>query len=105
VRCYTCHGTLNDLPETITVEDPNEIALRRAFLNPVVDLQVADKILATEKGEPLWNTGQRADGTFEMIAKVTGTHYDIPLVKGSACEQNPAEQESKYCHACHAVER
>jgi ssDNA-binding Zn-finger/Zn-ribbon topoisomerase 1 len=105
VRCYTCHGTLNDLPETVTIEDPDEIALRRAFLNPVVDLQVGDEILATERGEPLWNVKQKADGRFEMIAKETGTRYDIPVVKRSGCEQNPDEQGSKYCHACHAVER
>lgn len=105
VRCYTCHGTLKDPPETVTITDVNEIALRRAFLNPVVDLQVGDEILVTEKGEPLWNIKQKADGTFEMVAKVTGRNYVVPLVQGSACEQNPDEQESKYCHVCHAVER
>jgi hypothetical protein len=66
---------------------------------------VGDEILATERGEPLWNVKQKADGRFEMIAKETGTRYDIPVVKGSGCEQNPDEQGSKYCHACHAVER
>jgi len=26
-------------------------------------------------------------------------------VLGSGCQQDPAQQESHYCHACHAVER
>ena len=105
VRCYTCHGTLNQPPLTRTITDPNDIALRQAFLNPVVDLQQGDNILVTEKDEPLWNIRQQPDGSFELVAKVNGTKYPLPLVTGSACKQKPDQQESKYCHACHAVER
>jgi hypothetical protein len=67
-RCYTCHGTLTELPLTITVQDPDELAMRLAFLNPVIDLKVGDIILVTEKGEPLWNTPLQ-DGTYEFSAR------------------------------------
>lgn len=105
VRCYTCHGTLTTPPKMRPITDPNDIALRRAFLNPFVDLKIDDTILVTEKGEPLWNIRQAQDGTLEMTAKVTGERYPIPLVQGSGCQQNLEEQESRYCHACHAIER
>lgn len=105
VSCYTCHGTLNQPPLTYTISDPNDIALRQAFLNPIVELNLGDIILRTEKGEPLWNIHQLSDGSFEMITKVAGTRYPLPLVAGSACQQQPDQQESKYCHACHAIER
>lgn len=105
VRCYTCHGALDSQPLTRAIEDPNDIALRRAFLMPGVDLEIGDTIMVTEKGEPLWNIRQNPDGNFEMVTKVTGERYLIPLVQGSDCEQNLEEQESRYCHACHAIER
>lgn len=105
VRCYTCHGTLDSQPPTRTIEDPDDVALRRAFLNPNVDLAVGDTIMITERGEPLWNIRQNQEGNFEMVTKVTGDRYLVPLVQGSGCEQDPEEQESRYCHVCHAVER
>lgn len=105
VRCFTCHGALDQPPLTRTISDPNDIALRQAFLNPVVDLNLGDTIMVTEKDEPLWNIRQQPDGSFELVAKVSGTKYPLPLVTGSTCQQKPDEQESKYCHACHAVER
>ncbi len=105
IQCRTCHGTLTALPLTRTITDPNDLALRLAFLNPVINLQVGDTILVTDKGEPLWNIRQLPTGKFEMIGKVTGQRYTVPPVKGSACQQNPAQQESRYCHECHAVKR
>ena len=56
IRCKTCHGTPTQLPLTKTLTDLNDIAFRQALLNPVVDLQVGDTVLVTDKGEPLWNT-------------------------------------------------
>jgi hypothetical protein len=105
VQCQTCHGTLAEPPLTKTITDPNDIALRRAFLNPTAPLSVSDTIVVTEKGEPMWNMRQLADGRFQLVGKVTGTVYDVPLVKGSACTQKPEEQESRFCHECHAEER
>jgi hypothetical protein len=105
VQCKTCHGTLAGPPLTRTITDPNDIALRLAFLNPVNDLQAGDTIVVTEKGEPIWNMRQLPDGTFELIGKVTKARYTVPLVAGSTCPQKPDEQESRFCHECHAVER
>ena len=108
VQCRTCHGTLEALPRTRTIETGGhieDIALRLAFLNPVVDLKIGDTIAITDQDEPIWNMLQVEDGKFEMVAKVTGLRYTVPLVMGSACQQKPDEQESRFCHACHAVER
>jgi hypothetical protein len=105
VQCKTCHGTLIELPLTKTLTDPNDIAFTLAFLNPVVDLKPGDTVIVTEKGEPLWNTRVLSDGTYEMIGKATSQYFTFRPVKGTACEQNPEEQESHYCHECHAVER
>jgi hypothetical protein len=105
VQCKTCHGTLTELPLTRTLTDPDDIAFRMAFLNPVLDLQLGDTIIITEQGEPLWNIRQLSDGTFEMVGKATRQYFTFRPVQGTACEQNPAEQESQYCHKCHAVER
>lgn len=105
VQCRTCHGTLEAPPLTRQITDGNDVALRMAFLNPVLDLQVGDTIVVTEQGEPLWNLRQLPDASFEMLTKVTEVRYPVPLVMGSNCEQDPAQQESRYCHACHAVDR
>lgn len=105
VQCKTCHGTLEELPLTKTLTDPNDIAFTLAFLNPVADLKLGDTILITEKGEPLWNTKVLPDGTYEMIGKATKQYFTFNPVMGSACEQKPEEQDSHYCHECHAVEK
>ncbi len=105
IQCRTCHGTLTKPPLTRTIGDPNDLALRMAFLNPVIDLKVGDTILVTEKGEPLWNTRLLPDGSFELFGKATRQRFIFKPVIGSACQQNPEQQESRYCHECHAVER
>jgi hypothetical protein len=105
IQCATCHGTLDDGPRTTTITDADDIALRRARLNPVVNLNVGDTVIVTSRGEALWNIIERPDGTFVMVGKVTRMQYEVPLVKASGCEQNPDEQESSACHACHAVDR
>ncbi|MFZ5911029.1 MAG: multiheme c-type cytochrome [Chloroflexota bacterium] len=105
VQCKTCHGTLDELPRTKTLTDPNDIAFTLAFLNPVIDLKLGDTILVTERGEPLWNIRALPDGTYEMVGKATSQYFTFRPVMGTDCEQNPDEQESRYCHECHAVER
>ena len=105
VRCKTCHGTTDDLPHTKTLDDPADIAFRMASLNPVIDLKSGDTIIVTEHGEPLWNTRRLPDGRFELFGKATGKRFVFRPVKGTACEQKPDEQDSRYCHQCHAVER
>jgi hypothetical protein len=105
VQCKTCHGTPTELPLTRTLSDPNDIAFRMAFLNPVVDLKLGDTILVTEQGEPLWNTRVLPDGTYEMIGKATRQRFNFLPVMGSSCTQTGDDQSSAYCHQCHAVER
>jgi hypothetical protein len=104
-RCSTCHGTLEQLPLTYTIQDSDDLALRLAFLNPVIDLKVGDTILITEKGEPIWNARPLQDGTYELFGKATGQRFTFKPVMGTGCLQKPEEQESRYCHACHAVEK
>jgi hypothetical protein len=105
IRCKTCHGTLTELPRTRTLTDPNDLAFRLALLNPVVDLKLGDTILATEKGEPLWNTRLLQDGTYELVGKATGQALTFRPVKGSGCQQDPLDQSSSSCHQCHSVQR
>lgn len=105
VQCKTCHGTPTELPLTKTLTDPNDIAFRMAFLNPVVDLKPGDTIIVTEKGEPLWNTRALPDGTYEMIGKATNQKFNFRPVMGSSCTQTGEDQSSGYCHECHSVER
>jgi hypothetical protein len=105
IQCKTCHGTLDELPLTKTLTDPNDIAFKLDFLNPIMDLKLGDTIIITEQGEPIWNARQLSDGTFEIVGKATREHFNFRPVMGTACEQNPNEQESRYCHECHAVEK
>ena len=105
VQCKTCHGTPTELPLTKTLTDPNDIAFRMAFLNPVVDLKPGDTIIVTEQGEPLWNTRALPDGTYEMIGKATNQKFNFRPVMGSSCTQTGEDQSSGYCHECHSVER
>lgn len=105
VQCKTCHGTLTEVPLTKTLTDPNDIAFTLAFLNPVVNLELGDRILVTEKGEPLWNTRVLPDGTYELIGKATSQYFTFNPVMGSGCTQSGEDQSSAYCHECHAVER
>ena len=105
VQCKTCHGTLTELPLTKKLTDPNDIAFKLDFLNPVLDLKIGDTILVTEKGEPLWNTRVLPDGTYEMIGKATRQKFNFRPVMGTACKQKPDEQGSQYCHKCHSVEK
>jgi len=110
IRCYTCHGTLDSLPLTYTIKDEDELALRLVFVNPVIDLNVGDTILMTEKGEPLWNIRLMAEKveavpTYELFTKATGQSLGFKPVFGSTCQQQPDQQEARYCHECHAIER
>lgn len=105
IQCRTCHGTSAEPPRTYTISSPNDLALRLAFLNPVIDLKIGDTILVTEKGELLWNTRQLADGTFELFGKATGQRYTFRPVMGTACKQKVDEQSSQSCHQCHVQER
>jgi hypothetical protein len=105
IQCKTCHGTLTELPKTHVLTDPNDLALRLAFLNPVVTLNPGDTILVTDNGESLWNIKLLSDGTYDLIGKATGESYIFRPVMGSGCLQDPARQDSASCHQCHSVQR
>ena len=105
IQCRTCHGTLTEPPITKTLTDPEDLAFRLAFLNPMIDLKLGDTIVITDQGDPLWNIRQLPDGSFELFGKATGQRFTFRQVMGSGCLQKADEQASQYCHACHAVER
>jgi hypothetical protein len=105
VQCRTCHGTLEELPLMMELDDQEDIAFRMAFLDPVVELGPGDRILVTEKGEPLWNTSVLPDGSYQLLGKVTRQVFTFSPVMGSECTQEGSDQSSAYCHTCHAVER
>jgi hypothetical protein len=110
VQCKTCHGTPDALPLTYTIKSEDDLALRLAFLNPVVELKVGDTVLMTEKGEPMWNTkvvpGINGEApTYELFSKASGERFTFKPVMGSTCQQNPDQQEGRYCHECHATQR
>jgi hypothetical protein len=105
IQCQTCHGTLTSLPLTRTLTDPNDLAFRLAQLNPVVNLQLGDTILVTDKGEPLWNTRVLPNGTYQLVGKATGQVFTFKPVMGSGCLQDPNNQSSASCHQCHSVQR
>jgi hypothetical protein len=80
------------------------VELRRARLNGNYDLQVGDTVLLTERREKFGSI-KLIDGKLIQTLKVSGTQYEIPPVKGSACLQKPDEQASHDCHECHAYDR
>ena len=103
-QCKTCHGTLTELPQTLTLNDPNDVELRRALLNGHYSLQVGDTVVAISSEEK-FGAIKVVDGKYMETLKVSGQSLTIPLVMGSACKQKPDQQASSDCHACHAVQR
>lgn len=104
VQCRTCHGTIDAPPLTRTITDTADIALKMAILNPVIELAVGDTVVVTERGEPMWNIRELADGSLQLVGKVTKLALPVVRVMDTACEQKADEQESHYCHQCHAVD-
>jgi hypothetical protein len=105
VTCAACHGTLTQPPQTHVLTEDDDLALRLAALNPFLDTQPGQTVIATERGELFTHVVQQPDGTFELTGRANGIRYLTPLVMGSACQQKPDQQESHYCHECHAYER
>ncbi len=104
-QCQTCHGTLEQPPQLATVAaGQHDDALRRARLNPNLELQPGDQVILTERGELLENIKQVGDQLI-LTSKVTGQTYPVNPVQGSGCQQQPDQQESRYCHECHAYQR
>jgi len=90
IRCKTCHGTSTELPLTRQISDPNDLALKMAFLNPVIDLQVGIRSLMTEKGEALWNIRLLPDGQYELFDKASGQRFTF-----RRCRAQPANKKTR----------
>ena len=82
IQCKTCHGTPTELPKTRTLVDQNDIAFRLAQLNPILDLQLGDTVLVTDKGEPLWNTRVLPMARMNLIGKGHGPGVHISSRQG-----------------------
>lgn len=104
-ECRTCHGTLTALPQTATIDLPDEAAMRQARLNGHSTLAVGDRVVVNRLGEKLWSVRESSPGRFVETLKVGGEERLVPLVLGSECLQKPNEQESRFCHECHAYPR
>ncbi len=104
-QCRTCHGTLTEPPATALITDLGETAMRQAQMNSNGNLQVGDRVVVNSRGEKLWGVKEIRPGAFVETLKVSGVEKAVPLVMGSACQQQPDQQESRYCHACHAYEQ
>jgi hypothetical protein len=100
IECRTCHGTLTELPTFVTLDDPNDPAIRRANLNTNYDLTTGAEVLLAPDGTKLGSIRWQDDHIVQ-VGKVTGTWYEVPVVAGSACQQKPNQQEARYCHECH----
>jgi hypothetical protein len=104
VQCQTCHGPIEKLPSVATVTAGHETELRMARINPNYDLQIGDRVIITERSELMGNIKQ-IDNQLILTSKVTGATYPVNPVLESGCQQNINQQESRYCHECHAYER
>lgn len=105
IQCKTCHGTLSEYPKIELVDKLGSLLISMPILNPVIGLEKGDQVLVTERGEPLWNTRMIREGVYELYGKASGEYFTFRAVMGTGCEQNPEQQESRYCHVCHAIER
>ena len=104
VQCRTCHGTLTEPPAAAEITNPDDPALRRARLNGNYELNLGDVVVLTGRDEKLGSVQWR-DGQWIQFGKADGRQYLVPLVMGSDCQQQPDQQESRYCHQCHAYQR
>ncbi len=100
VECRTCHGTLDELPLTVMLEDVNDLAFRRATLNPYYDVFVGNTVILGPNSEPMEHTRVEGD-LFSLVGKATGSTYLIPQVYGSLCEQEVDRQAATDCQECH----
>lgn len=101
IQCLDCHGTKEKLPQAKKIENPNDPAFEEQITNPIFPaLQIGDEILMTAKGEELPFIRHKGDNWVQS-SRVNGKTFNIPLVYGSKCEQNTAEQGADSCHRCH----
>jgi len=104
IQCRTCHGTLDSPPLETVIGSEEDLGYIRASLNPNVDLALGATVIDTGRGETFWHV-QKEGEAWILTGKASGERYEMPLVMGSGCQQQPDQQESHYCHACHAYDR
>jgi hypothetical protein len=104
IQCRTCHGTTTEPPKTAKITSSDDPALRLARLNGHYPLALGDEVVLTERGEKMGSVQVR-NGRLIQFGKIDGREYEVPPVMGSGCQQQPDQQESRYCHQCHAYER
>lgn len=102
VECRTCHGALDSPPPLVTLTDPNDPAFRRDHLNDNYTLKEGDTVAQAPNGEAL-GAVRWQDERLVLTSRITGSTYLVPPVQGSACKQNPEQQEARYCRECHAT--
>ena len=100
IECRSCHGTIDEGPPTVTLEDPDDIAFRRARLNPFYDVFLGNTVLLGPDGEAMGHVRVEND-LFSLVSKTSGAAYLIPQVRGSECEQQSDQQAASYCQECH----
>jgi hypothetical protein len=103
IECRTCHGTLTELPATVTLQDPNDPTFRRAALNPFYDVFVGNTVVLAPTGEAMGHI--RVEGeVFSLFSKTASQSWLVPLVPGSTCEQQLNQQAAIYCQECHTYD-
>jgi hypothetical protein len=102
VECNTCHGTLDEPPSLMTLADPNDPAFRRDLLNDNYTLKEGDTVVRAPNGEAL-GAVRWQEGRLVLTSRITGKTFLVPPVQGSACQQNPDQQEARTCRECHAT--
>lgn len=102
VECKTCHGTTTEPPPLTTLTDPNNPAFRRDLLNDNYTLNEGDTVVQSPNGDVL-GAVRWQDERLVLTSRLTGQTFFVPPVQGSACTQNPQQQEATYCRECHAA--
>jgi len=104
IRCYNCHGTLQAPPawKRVTEADDPAIWAARYQAEGFPEVKPGDYLAVTDRGEPMHNV-RLEDGRAVLYSKIDGRKMEIPQVTGSACQQDPAEQQGEQCHSCHDI--
>ncbi|HEX3015627.1 MAG TPA: hypothetical protein VHQ46_04525 [Desulfobacteria bacterium] len=101
IQCQDCHGTIYSPPLSKLIVSNSDLAFEEGITNPVFPkLAVGKEIGLTHKGEELPFVRHQGRQWY-LFNRVTGEQFVIPLVYGSGCRQDPAQQGTDACHNCH----
>lgn len=104
IRCYNCHGTIENPPEwqRITGEEDLSLWASRYYHQDFPALKPGDTVAVTDRGEPMPNV-RLEGGEIVLYSKADGRRLVVPPVKGSGCLQEVDSQRGDACHDCHSV--